>query len=338
MITIDTLKTTKPDLAFIGTGWIGLNRMNALLKEEICNPVAILEPDKGNAQKALTYAKEARLIDSYAELLESKPQGIVISTPSALHAQQCINALKDGIAVFCQKPLARSAIETLQVIGAASSADRLLGVDLSYRYTDGMQKIYQLAQNNELGKVYAIDLVFHNAYGPDKEWFYKPKLSGGGCVIDLGIHLIDLAMWVLNFPAIGCISSALFSKGRLLTQNDPETIEDFASVQMETKTGVSVRLTCSWNLSAGQDADIRASFFGTQASALFYNIGGSFYDFEAALCHGTKRRIISQPPDEWGGRALINWTKALQESNSFRKEAFQYFEVADIIDRIYHKS
>jgi predicted dehydrogenase len=48
--------------------------------------------------------------------------------------------------------------------------------------------------------VFAVDLVFHNAYGPDKPWFYDPELSGGGCVMDLGVHLVDLALWSLDFP------------------------------------------------------------------------------------------------------------------------------------------
>jgi hypothetical protein len=65
------------------------------------------------------------------------------------------------------------------------AVDRLLAVDLSYRFTEGMSRIRELVAGGELGKVYAVDLVFHNAYGPDKAWFYDPALSGGGCVMDL---------------------------------------------------------------------------------------------------------------------------------------------------------
>jgi hypothetical protein len=86
-----------------------------------------------------------------------------------------------------------------------------------------------------------------------------------------------------------------------------------------------------------QDADIRASFYGTKGSALFYNVNGSFYDFEAAICHGTSRRIISSPPDDWGGRALIKLTRELQDDVKFRNTAFEYFRVAEVIDKIYKR-
>jgi predicted dehydrogenase len=208
---------------------------------------------------------------------------------------------------------------------------------MSYRETDGMRKIHQLA-GHELGKIFAIDLVFNNAYGPDKSWFYDPKLSGGGCLLDLGVHLIDLALWVLNFPKVCHISSTLVSKGIIIRRNNLDTIEDYVSAQMETESGVLIRMACSWNLSAGQDAEISASFYGTEASALFYNVNGSFYDFETALCHGTSRQIISSPPEDWGGRAAIEWTKNLQESKLFNNSAFQYYETAEVIDKIYKRN
>ncbi|MFP3541668.1 Gfo/Idh/MocA family oxidoreductase, partial [Pseudomonas sp. SIMBA_044] len=78
------------------------------------------------------------------------------------------------------------------VLAAARTADRLLSVDLSYRHTHAMEQIKGLIQSGELGEVRAVDLTFHNAYGPDKKWFYKRSESGGGCVIDLGVHMIDL--------------------------------------------------------------------------------------------------------------------------------------------------
>jgi len=68
---------------------------------------------------------------------------------------------------------------------------------------------------------------------------------------------------------------------------------------------------------------------------LYYNVNGSFNDFESAICHGASKEIISRPPDDFGTRALINWAKDLQEDRSFRKSAFQYYNTAEVIDRIY---
>jgi predicted dehydrogenase len=308
--------------------------MKALLDTDACSAVAIHDPSPDNTALALQMAPQATSYLSFEELLGTQPDGIVIATPSALHAQQCIMALERGIPVFCQKPLARTARESREVIEAARRNNLLLGVDLSYRFTDGMQQIYQLAHNNELGDIFAVDLEFHNAYGPDKSWFFDPTLSGGGCLIDLGIHLVDLAMWVLDFPQIEKLQSSLFSKGRLIT--NPENVsEDFASAQMQTADGKSIRISCSWNLSAGKDAEIKAAFYGTRASAGFNNINGSFYDFAAYINHGTSSTSISMPPDDWGGRALHAWTQRLAQDRSFNPDILHYIPVASIIDMAY---
>ena len=102
----------------------------------------------------------------------------------------------------CQKPLARTAEEAGRVVAAARNADVLLGVDSSYRHTQGMRRIRELVAQGRLGQVYAVDLVFHDAYGPDKPWFHDMAQSGGGCLMDLGIHLIDLALWALDRPRV----------------------------------------------------------------------------------------------------------------------------------------
>ena len=72
---------------------------------------------------------------------------------------------------------------------AARQSNRLLAVDLSYRFTEAMRQVRNSVQSGALGRIFAVDLVFHNAYGPDKAWFRDPILSGGGCVMDLGVHL-----------------------------------------------------------------------------------------------------------------------------------------------------
>ena len=67
-----------------------------------------------------------------------------------------------------------------------------------------------------IGEIYAADLVFHNSYGPDRRWYYDPLSSGGGCVIDLGIHFVDLALWILEFATVERVSSRLFAQGKAL--------------------------------------------------------------------------------------------------------------------------
>jgi predicted dehydrogenase len=339
----------RPRLGFLGTGWIGRHRMEAIARSGHAAVVAVSDPSPDAARQAAEAARAAqgdgdggaggvRVVDSLDALLDLDLDGVVIATPSALHAAQAVRALERGVAVFCQKPLARTAAEARQVVDAARAADRLLGVDLSYRHTAGMRAVRDLVRGGELGRVYAVDLTFHNAYGPDKPWFYDPALAGGGCVIDLGIHLVDLALWALGWPAVEGAWARLYSKGRPLA-DAAGAVEDYAVAALDLAGGVSVRLACSWHLSAGQDAVIEAAFYGDAGGAAFRNVGGSFYDFAAERFRGTGREPVAPAgaggAEAWGGRAAVAWAERLARSPAFDAEAERAVAVAAALDRIY---
>ncbi|MGR6328149.1 Gfo/Idh/MocA family protein [Sphingomonas sp. XXL09] len=322
---------TKPRVGFLGTGWIGRHRMAAMVATGAIEAVAICDPSEECRAEAATDAPHAAVVADLDDMLALDLDGVVIATPSALHAAQAIRALDAGVAVFCQKPLGRSAAETQAVIDAARAADRLLGVDLSYRHTAAMAAIAPLVRSGDLGEVFAIDLTFHNAYGPGKPWFFDPERSGGGCVIDLGIHLVDLALWTLGFPAVDDVSAALFAKGRPLC---PGEVEDYASARFRAG-GAEVRLACSWHLHAGRDAVIEASFYGTKGGAALRNVGGSFYDFTAEAFAGTQARTLTAPPDDWGARSAAAWSATLATDPRFDPAAEDFVQSAAVLDRIY---
>src|SRR5206468_6185363 len=240
-------------LGFLGAGWIGRNRMEAMLATGEAEAVAICDPDPENLAQALELAPGAERASSLQELLGCELDGLVIATPSALHADQCVAAFDRGVAVFCQKPLGRNASEVRAVFDAAARADRLLGVDLSYLHTAAMQAIRERLRAGDLGRVFAADLTFHNAYGPQSGWFWDAKLSGGGCLIDLGVHLVDLALWLFDFPEVTGARATLLREGRSVRADE---MEDYASAEFTLANGVKVRIACSWNLDAGRDAVI----------------------------------------------------------------------------------
>ena len=324
----------RPRLGFLGVGWIGRQRLEALVRSQLVQVVAIADPVRTLAEQAQCVVPEAVLCEDLDALLTMELEGIVIATPSALHAEQAMAVLARGLAVFCQKPLGRTAAETRCVVDAAHSADRLLAVDMSYRFLCGMQTIRMLVQAGEIGDIYAVELVFHNAYGPDKAWFYDPVQSGGGCVIDLGIHLVDLALWTLNFPRVTRITSRLFAHGALL-EAGLQSVEDYALAWLDLDTGATVSLTCSWRLPVGCDAVIAASFYGTQGSLRLRNVSGSFYDFTADRCRGTVRETLQAPPDAWGGRAAVAWVQRLVVNKSYDSEVERVVTVAEVLDAIY---
>ena len=317
-------------LGFLGTGWIGRNRMEAMLATGEGKAVAICDPNANMAAQAQELAPDAQIVATFDELLACEPDGIVIATPSALHADQCIRAFERGAAVFCQKPLGRSAAEVEAVLDAARKADRLLGVDLSYRHTAAVQAIRDRLP--ELGEVFAADLTFHNAYGPQSGWFWDPQLSGGGCLIDLGVHLVDLALWMFDFPEVVDARATLLRDGGPVR---PDEVEDFAIGELKLANGLTVHIACSWNLNAGRDAVIEASFYGTQAGAQMRNENGSFFDFSAELFRGRNAERIASPPDEWGGRAAAEWVRKLAAGERFAGSTTGLLETAQTLDSLY---
>jgi predicted dehydrogenase len=159
------------------------------------------------------------------------------------------------------------------------------------------------------------------------------KLSGGGCVLDLGIHLIDLMLYALGFPEIKKVSSSLYSKG--VSVKGKSEVEDYANVIIDLENDITSQLSCSWNLKAGRDAIIEASFYGTNGGVSMQNINGSFYDFVGLRYWGTQTETLVSPPDAWGGRALIDWIEKLSVSPEYDNEAEQFLKSAEILDKIY---
>src|SRR5690606_16022368 len=173
-------------LGFVGAGWIGRNRMEALLKSGSAEITAIADPAIECLNESKKIAPDAKTFSNIDELIsENEIDGIVIATPSAFHSKQTKLALEKRIPVFCQKPLATNFYDSSDVVNCARSSNLLLGVDFSYRYTEAFQKSDSIINSGEIGNVYSVDLIFHNAFGPCKDWFYDISQSGGGGVIDL---------------------------------------------------------------------------------------------------------------------------------------------------------
>jgi predicted dehydrogenase len=293
---------TKPRLGFLGVGWIGRKRLEAIAASGVAEVTALADPRVASAW------------DRLDELLAAELDGIVIATPTALHADQALTSLERGLPVFCQKPLALDAAAARRVVDAARDADVLLAVDLCYRQTQAARSVRDVVRSGEIGEVYAVELVFHNAYAPNGP-------SAGGCLLDLGVHLVDLALWTLDFPAAVRVESALRD-------------DHYAAAQIELDTGAVVRVACSWRLHAGSDCVIEASFYGTRGGASLRNVEGSFFDFVAERYDGAGGWTLATPPDDWGGRAIVEWATRVAAGDRYDPTAEQYVRVHEILDRV----
>jgi predicted dehydrogenase len=327
-----TVATTLPRLGFLGVGWIGRNRMEALAREGLAEVAAVADPQAEALAAAAAVAPQAGRAASLEELLEHDLDGVVIATPSALHAEQAVAALGRGIGVFCQKPLARDAAETRRVLEAARDANRLLGVDLSYRHVEALRVAQKLVADGEIGMLHSLDLAFHNAYGPDKPWFTKAELSGGGCLIDLGTHLVDLALWLSGAGAYEVKTA------RMLSLQGHE-VEDRASAEVALGNDeVRARLACSWFQPAGGECAFECTAWGSEGAVSVRNVGGSFYDFRTELWRGTGSEVLVEPPDDWGGRMIGAWAERLATDRDYDPAADELELLARIVDDVYARA
>jgi predicted dehydrogenase len=319
-----------PRLGFLGTGWIGRLRLQAIAASGVADIAALADPDNDCLAAAAQAVPDADLHAADLDaLLAADLDGIVIATPSALHAEQAIRALEHGIAVFCQKPLGRTAVETRDVVGAAAHAGLLLAVDMSYRHTTAALALRERVRAGAIGPVHAVDLVFHNAYGPDKSWFLDPALSGGGCAVDLGIHLADLLLWVLDFPFVRGIHTRRWRAGEPAGAG---VAEDLCIATLDLDGGTVARLACSWFSHEGRDCVLEATFRGRDGAVSLQNVGGSFYDFGVELRRGTTAHTIVSPPDGWGGRAAVDWARRLRAGERFDPGVRRLVDVAAVVD------
>jgi predicted dehydrogenase len=326
------IDNTRVRLGFIGLGWIGRKRLDAIAADGAVEIVALTDASAEKLDATAAIHPLAVRAASLDEVLAAGVDGVVIATPNGAHAEQAVRCLDAGVAVFCQKPLATTAADARNVIDAARKANRLLGIDFCYRHVNGMAELRRRIASGALGEITSLDLKFHNAYGPDKQWCFDRAMSGGGCLLDLGVHLLDLALWLQDSPSMALVASRRFTQGRAAARGE---IEDQAYAELKQSNGAIVRLTSSWYAQIGCDAVIEAMILGTRGGALWRNVGGSFYDFEVILCRGSQRELLARGSHEWGPRALAAWAQQLSRDKSFDPAALDIARSADLIDAIY---
>jgi predicted dehydrogenase len=327
-----------PRLGFVGLGWIGAMRLEAVAAAGLAEVAALCEPSPQRLEETAKAYPHATAFSDFSGMLgragDLGLDGVVIATPNSLHAPQALAALDRGLAVFCQKPLALNAREAREMVEAARRADRLLGVDYSYRFTDGARELRRAVAAGELGRVFSMDTAFHNAYGPEKPWCFDPRLSGGGALMDLGVHLIDLALWMLGDPGVEAVHGGAWRGGEPLATG---TVDDFANARIELEGGASVSVAVSWNAHAGRDCVIRLAAFGIGGGAELRNVDGSFYDFELARFSGRAEEVTVRESRDWLGKAILDWAARLGNRERFDPEIERSVRVSEVVDAVYRK-
>ncbi len=266
---------------FIGAGQISYYAAEALLGHPHARLVAAqdlhLERLKSLQKKhALEFAHE-----TVAELLaNASVDAVYIAVPNKFHIPLAIDALTAGKHVILEKPFALSAAEAETAIAAARAADRVLTVGMNQRFTADAQKIRQLVEEGALGEIYHAKAHWMRRNGIPKlgTWFGNKAVAGGGSLYDIGVHMLDLALYTMgNFEPVSVVGATYTKFGhRGLGEggwglsdvlDSTFDVDDFASAFIRLANGATVTLDTSWACHQPVANSDDVQLFGTEAGA-----------------------------------------------------------------------
>lgn len=191
-------------------------------------------------------------------LAKSDVDAVVIATPTNTHKEISIDCLKAGKHVLVEKPLARKYSEAKEILDVAKKSKKILMVGMNLRYRPDAMLLRSLINANEIGDPFYIKCGWIRKQSSSEKWFTKREESGGGVIIDLGIHLLDLSLWLLNYPEIESVATKNF-------YHNTKSVEDTSISCIKCKNNAVINLEVSWSLPVEKD-HFYLDIFGTKGS------------------------------------------------------------------------
>jgi predicted dehydrogenase len=227
-----------------------------------------------------TYAIPHLYLDYHDLLARDDLDAVSIAVPNALHAPITLAALERGLHVLSEKPLARTGEEAETMVQAAIKANRILQVVFNHRERDDIQKLKRYMDEGGLGNIYYAKAYWMRRRGIPGAgtWFVNKNLAGGGPLIDLGVHVLDMLLYLLDEPEVVTVSASTYnelgSRGLGVNVNDRKfgaghsyDVEDIATAFMRLSTGATLTLEASWATHSSYGDDYGIILYGTEGGA-----------------------------------------------------------------------
>ena len=273
----------KKKVGIIGCGGIANNKhMPALDKIEEVEMVAFCDIILKRAKKAAKEfgTKKAEVYEDYKELLDDDSIDIVhVCTPNKSHSPITVAALKSGKHVMCEKPMAKTAAGAKKMLRASKSTGKKLTIGYQNRHRADSTYLKEAVEDGELGDIYfAKAHSIRRAAVPTWGVFIKEEKQGGGPLIDIGTHALDLTLWMMdNYDpkyVVGTTYRELANnKQKALANNfgpwdtDEFTVEDSAFGFVVMENGATVILESSWALNTLDTGEAQTTLCGTEGGA-----------------------------------------------------------------------
>jgi len=275
-------KKAPVNVAVIGAGAIGLHHIEGFRGHPEARVVAVAESDAARGREAVDRYGIPGLASDYRDLLKRPDIDVVsIALPTWLHAEVSIAALRAGKHVMLDKPMTTNAADAARILAAAKKAGRHFMVGQNQRFSGAAQAVKKAVADGRLGEVYHARAVWLRRSGIPRigSWFTQKKFAGGGCTYDIGVHVLDLALHLLEDFEPACVSGQTAAKfgprglgdgswGKSeIDPKRPFDVEDFCTALIRMKSGRTVQLEVSWAAAMDQHDINGVQLFGTEGGA-----------------------------------------------------------------------
>lgn len=226
--------------------------------------VAVCDVDRAKARRVANRYNVARITDSYEELVGmDEVDAVDVCLPNHLHAPAAVAAIEAGKHVLCERPFSRSSEEAQQIVDAGKKRKVIVMSGLNYRFRDDVQVLKQFVDEEELGTIFYAKTgwLMQAATWSGAAWRKQKKYAGGGALLDLGIQMLDLTLWLLDMPEVEAVSATTHPKPK------KEEVESTASGFLRLRSGMTVTLEVSWGLLMERDFAY-LNLFGDKGAAL----------------------------------------------------------------------
>jgi predicted dehydrogenase len=254
--------------AFHMPGWAAVNDAEV---------VAVCDIHQETAEKLAHDFQIPTVYSDYRKMIADPAITVIdVATPNKFHTPVVLAALKGGKHVLCEKPLATTTKSIKEIGQAAQKAKGILMVAQNMRFSPAAVAIKRFLEKEDLGHVYhaRIHAVRRN-WMPARLGFIDEKFSGGGPCMDIGVHALDLGMWLMGFPKPVRVSGRTmvnFAKGWDIPggwgewDRDAMNVEDFASGFIHFENGATMVLEAAWLQHQKEDQDFSAMLYGHKGS------------------------------------------------------------------------
>ena len=241
--------------------------------------VAFCDLIEERAQKAKKEygTEDARVYTDYTELLKEDVDAVYVLTPNSAHAPVSIAAMEAGKNVMCEKPMAKTYAEAKAMVEAAERTGKILTIGYQNRYRSDSAYLKSACENDELGEIYyAKAHAIRRRAVPTWGVFLDEEKQGGGPLIDIGTHALDLTLWMMDNYEPEMVMGSVYRKladqkntGNAWGDWDPEifTVEDSAFGFVRMKNGATIVLESSWALNTLDVREAQTTLCGTKAGA-----------------------------------------------------------------------